>query len=141
MNADNKNRRATVRDNNTPVDSLQGKQFRGLPAMLECTSPRSPMLISPRSSNRSKKSMKKTSKFVEAMRNMSKDEPPMFSPKNQSQMEHNLIGLFSKRHEMGNDGMFIVDSGKCQIVNDGGDEKVFTEIGRGDYFGESVTLK
>ena len=49
--------------------------------------------------------------------------------------------MLDYRRKVGRDGVFIIDSGKCQIVNESGEEKVFTEIGRGDYFGEAMMLK
>lgn len=37
--------------------------------------------------------------------------------------------------------MYIIKYGKVQVINPMGYDKVFTEIGRGDFFGETSILK
>ena len=38
-------------------------------------------------------------------------------------------------------GLYLIESGKCIIVNNGMETKIFSEIGRGDMFGDSFVLK
>lgn len=53
-----------------------------------------------------------------------------------------MLELKNYKEKNGFNGMFIVDSGKCQIINKVGNLKEeFTTIHRGAFFGESIVLK
>lgn len=44
--------------------------------------------------------------------------------------------LNAYREKNGNNGVYIIESGRCQIVNTMSKEKsIFTELQRGDHFG------
>lgn len=49
--------------------------------------------------------------------------------------------LKQSRIDNGLDGIFFIDSGRCQIINNYCDEKVFTDLGRGDIIGLSYVIK
>ena len=49
--------------------------------------------------------------------------------------------LRNYKEKMGYNGVFIIMTGKCLVICDSSDEKVFAEVGRGTFFGESTVLK